>query len=110
LERSREQTDNELVIWDRIIASRPEDGGSLKIRGEKAKYNINDISGRFAERNATVRVGWNVQPHVGWLYWGAIDGVQLVQERTVEELEEGSANLGGTKFQFPLVGAGRVKV
>jgi len=42
----------------------------LRLRGQKAKYQISDITGRLAERgNVTLSVGWNVQPWVGALMW-----------------------------------------
>jgi len=44
--------------------------GVLRLRGQKAKYQISDITGRLAERgNVTLSVGWNVQPWVGALMW-----------------------------------------
>lgn len=44
--------------------------GVLRLRGQKAKYQISDITGRLAEReNVTLSVGWNVQPWVGALWW-----------------------------------------
>lgn len=64
-------TDNEVIIWDAILTERED--ALVSIVNEKAKYNFNDISGRFGQRNATLRVGWNLQPHVGALVWGTID-------------------------------------
>ncbi|EPS34503.1 hypothetical protein PDE_09467 [Penicillium oxalicum 114-2] len=47
-----------------------ENPGMLRLRGQKAKYQISDITGRLAEReNVTLSVGWNVQPWVGALLW-----------------------------------------
>lgn len=44
--------------------------GVLRLRGQKGKYQISDITGRLAERqNVTLHVGWNVQPWVGALLW-----------------------------------------
>lgn len=44
--------------------------GVLRLRGQKGKYQISDITGRLAERqNVTLHVGWNVQPWVGALMW-----------------------------------------
>ena len=105
------QTDNEVVIWDAILPN--PNTSRLSLRNEKAKYNINDIAGRFLQRNATVRFGWNVNPHVGALMWGAVSKeVQVHQEVGGEEAvdvdsEEGRA--GGKRgegwsFTFPPVG------
>jgi hypothetical protein len=47
----------------------------LRLRGQKAKYQISDITGRLAERsNVTLSVGWNVQPWVGALWWAPATG------------------------------------
>ena len=44
--------------------------GKLSLKNQKPKYQITDITGRIAERgNATLEVGWNVQPWVGALQW-----------------------------------------
>jgi hypothetical protein len=49
--------------------------GVLRLRGQKAKYQIGDITGRLAERqNVTLSVGWNVQPWVGALWWAPATG------------------------------------
>ncbi|KAL4929661.1 signal peptidase complex subunit SPC3 [Aspergillus undulatus] len=44
--------------------------GVLRLRDQKSKYQISDITGHMAERsNVTLSVGWNVQPWVGALWW-----------------------------------------
>ncbi|KAJ5165504.1 Microsomal signal peptidase subunit (Gp23) [Penicillium coprophilum] len=44
--------------------------GVLRLRGQKAKYQVSDVTGRLAQRqNVTLHVGWNVQPWVGALFW-----------------------------------------
>ncbi|KAL4886249.1 signal peptidase subunit-domain-containing protein [Aspergillus karnatakaensis] len=44
--------------------------GRLRLRDQKSKYQISDITGTMAERtNVTLAVGWNVQPWVGALWW-----------------------------------------
>ncbi|CAG7923139.1 unnamed protein product [Penicillium olsonii] len=49
--------------------------GVLRLRGQKGKYQISDITGRLAERqNVTLHVGWNVQPWVGALFWAPRTG------------------------------------
>lgn len=58
--------------------------GTLRLRGQKAKYQISDITGRLAERqNVTLSVGWNVQPWVGALWWGPGTGAVPRTEGTV---------------------------
>ena len=90
-----------MIIWDAILPS--DRTARLYLRNEKAKYDFNDIAGRFLERNATVRFGWNVQPHVGALRWGSFD----VEDAAVEEvdLESGAGRRGeGWGFTFPPAG------
>ncbi|KAK6347081.1 hypothetical protein TWF696_007161 [Orbilia brochopaga] len=64
---------NEAVIWDRIIDSAAP-SKKLSYKNIKAKYNIHDITGDYSHRNATLKLSWNVQPHVGVLMWGSAAG------------------------------------
>lgn len=58
--------------------------GVLRLRGQKAKYQISDITGLLAERrNVTLSVGWNVQPWVGALWWSPASGGVPRTEGTV---------------------------
>ncbi|KAF1363682.1 signal peptidase 22 kDa subunit [Lizonia empirigonia] len=44
--------------------------GDLHLRNQRPKYQITDISGKLqSRRNATLELGWNVQPWVGALTW-----------------------------------------
>jgi len=44
--------------------------GKLKLKGQKPKYVITDHTGMISDRsNATLELGWNVQPWVGVLLW-----------------------------------------
>ena len=102
------------MIWDAILPN-PKTS-RLSLRNEKAKYNFNDITGRFLQRNATVRFGWNVNPHVGTLTWGSVSKEVQVQEVHQEDggegvdidLEKGGKHGEGWTFTFPPVG-GRKK-
>jgi len=97
-------SDNEAVIWDAIIQS-PK-SANLHMENKRAKYNINDISGAFRERNATMKFSWNIQPHVGALVWGSVD---LAGEPVPEDdVEQGSAWDTITEFTFPPVGQKKV--
>jgi signal peptidase complex subunit 3 len=82
---------NEAVIWDQIIPADPlqnpnvaserrrkssasppskAERGLIRLRNAKSKYQITDVVGKIAERgNATLELGWNVQPWVGVLTW-----------------------------------------
>jgi len=58
---------NDAVIWDIIIPSKSV--AKLKLRNQRAKYTISDITNKYREQNATLSFGWNVQPHIGALIW-----------------------------------------
>lgn len=58
---------NDAIIWDIIIPSKEK--SKLKLRNQRAKYVINDVTNKFREQNATLTFGWNIQPHVGALTW-----------------------------------------
>ncbi|KAJ6155474.1 hypothetical protein N7470_006040 [Penicillium chermesinum] len=58
--------------------------GVLRLRGQKAKYQIGDVTGVLAERhNVSLAVGWNVQPWVGALWWSPGSGAVPRTEGTV---------------------------
>jgi hypothetical protein len=53
-----------------LTYSRTRRPGILKLSNQKPKYVITDYTGLIAERgNATLELGWNVQPWVGPLTW-----------------------------------------
>ena len=78
------------MIWDQIITADPSQNpnlpmdrrksksaplpkserGVIKLRNQKAKYQITDMIGNIAHKtNATLELSWNVQPWVGALTW-----------------------------------------
>ncbi|KAF3940741.1 hypothetical protein ABW19_dt0205454 [Dactylella cylindrospora] len=69
---------NEAVIWDKILPSSAP-SKKLQLKNIKSKYNIHDITGEWSGRNATVKLHWNVQPHVGVLMWNGV-GESLSKE------------------------------
>lgn len=67
--------------------------GVLRLRNQRPKYQISDITGRMSEkRNVTLSVGWNVQPWVGGLWWGPASGSVPHTTGLVEESK---------RFDFP---------
>ncbi|KAJ5134512.1 uncharacterized protein N7443_003866 [Penicillium atrosanguineum] len=75
--------------------------GVMRLRGQKAKYQINDITGRLAERgNVTLSVGWNVQPWVGALWWAPATGAVPRTEGTIVSSEA---------FDFPALKGKKVE-
>jgi hypothetical protein len=70
--------------------------GMLALKNQKPKYQITDPSGIMSERsNATLVVGWNVQPWVGTLLWdqGLLGG-------RIGAWKEGKVGRSGA-FDFP---------
>lgn len=62
--------------------------GILRLRNQRAKYQISDITGKMADRhNVTLSVGWNVQPWVGALWWGPGTGAMPHTKGQVERSE-----------------------
>lgn len=72
----------------------------LRLRNQKPKYPITDISGRIAERgNVTLVVGWNVQPWVGVLWWSDDGTVSTAKSRSVPRT---AGKVGRSRvFSFP---------
>lgn len=72
--------------------------GTLRLKNQRPKYQITDPSGRMTERaNATLELGYNVQPWVGallwtnwndWGYWKGLRGARS-QEWAFPELKGG---------------------
>ena len=81
----------------------PEQVGILKLDNQRPKYQISDVSGRIAGRaNATLELGWNVQPWVGALTWRTSEIVglgKMVDEASAEALQ------GSESFEFPTLKA-----
>lgn len=70
--RSTKKTSSASKTASKKASSEP---GKLRLRDQRAKYSIGDISGKMAEReNVTLSVGWNVQPWVGALWWAPQTG------------------------------------
>lgn len=61
---------NKVTFWDKIIKTK--DDAQLQLKNTRGAYSIYDIDKKFTGQNATMRLEWNVQPHVGWLVYGAI--------------------------------------
>lgn len=59
---------NKVTYWDKIITSK--DQAKLHLTRQNAKYSVWDIEKSFRNRNATVKLEWNIQPHVGPLIFG----------------------------------------
>jgi signal peptidase complex subunit 3 len=52
------------------VAEGGDSPGRLRLKGQKPKYVVTDHTGLLANRgNATLELGWNVQPWVGAQLW-----------------------------------------
>ncbi|KAK2763050.1 hypothetical protein FQN54_009683 [Arachnomyces sp. PD_36] len=101
---SPETPNTESIIWDTIIPAPPSPysltalteryfpsyasslskskkkstNPKIRLLNQKPKYQITDISGNIAgQKNASLIVGWNVQPWIGALQWNDISAVEV---------------------------------
>lgn len=81
-------------------APAPVPAWDLHLRNQRPKYQITDISGKLqSRRNATLELGWNVQPWVGALTWTNWQTLGVWKG-----LEGGRSE----PFEFPEIGAKKV--
>lgn len=66
------ESSNKVVYWDKIIQSK--DKANLSITNERSKYSVWDVEESFRNREATVKLEWNIQPYVGALIYGETKG------------------------------------
>ncbi|EGW32462.1 putative signal peptidase-complex component [Spathaspora passalidarum NRRL Y-27907] len=66
-----EGSSNKVTYWDKIIKSKDE--AKLHYVNQRSKYSVWDVEKSFRGRNATVRLEWNIQPHVGPLIYGSTE-------------------------------------
>lgn len=64
----RSDVKNSVTFWDMIIPNKKD--AVLKLKNQRGKYSVWDTSNTLAGRNATIKLKWNVQPHVGFLSFG----------------------------------------
>lgn len=78
-----EGSSNRVVYWDKIITSK--ENANLSLTSEKAKYSVWDVEESFRNREATLKLEWNIQPYVGLLTYGETEGVGNLTFPTVSE-------------------------
>ncbi|KAH3667805.1 hypothetical protein WICMUC_005205 [Wickerhamomyces mucosus] len=66
------ESSNKVVYWDKIITDK--NGANLTLSNELSKYSVWDVEESFRNREATVKLEWNIQPYVGPLVYGATLG------------------------------------
>lgn len=67
-----EGSSNKVTYWDKIITSK--DNANLTLQNEKSKYSVWDVEDTFRNREATVKLEWDIQPYVGMLISGETTG------------------------------------
>ena len=98
---------NDRKVKDRKVPSSSKRLGILRLRNQRPKYQITDMTGKIAGRtNATLQLGWNVQPWVGALRWRK--GLTLMNGRMIDDDDDANSNgIGGVysseSFDFPLL-------
>ncbi|CUM46220.1 Microsomal signal peptidase subunit 3 [Debaryomyces fabryi] len=68
-----EGSSNKITYWDKIITSKED--AVLLLKNQKSKYSVWDIEPSFREREAIVKLEWNLQPHIGPLVFGETDNI-----------------------------------
>lgn len=63
-----EGSSNKVTYWDKIITSKED--AVLSLRNQRSKYSVWDIEKSFRQRDAVVKLEWNIQPHIGPLIFG----------------------------------------
>lgn len=64
---------NKVTFWDKIIKDKKD--AKLSLKGQRGKYSVWDVEKSFRGRNATVKLEWNIQPHIGPLVFGETSNV-----------------------------------
>lgn len=67
---------NKVTYWDKIITSKEK--ANLTLSGVKSKYSVWDVEDTFRNREAIVRLEWDIQPYVGFLISGSTEGETTV--------------------------------
>lgn len=78
--------------------------GVLRLRNQRSKYQITDITGRIAEReNARLVVGWNIQPWIGLLKWSSGSNLEKNVPNGVSGIGFVTSGASGSSqpFNFP---------
>lgn len=72
-----DESSNKVTYWDKIITNKKD--SILNLKNQRSKYSIWDIEKSFRNRNATVKLEWNIQPYIGPLIYGETKGIDTFQ-------------------------------
>lgn len=76
---ARPDIQNSVSFWDRIITTK--DKAVLHLKNQRGFYSVYDVQKSFNANNATLKLGYNIQPYVGALIFGHfdVDGTSEIQ-------------------------------
>lgn len=74
---------NKVTYWDKIITSKED--AILKLSNVKSKYSVWDVEKSFRERDAIVKLEWNIQPWIGPLLFGETDAAAAFKFEKFQE-------------------------
>lgn len=66
-----DKSDNKLVIWDKILTNK--NNMYINYKNLKSKYSIWDYDPKLSGRSGQLKLGYNIQPHVGPLTFAEVD-------------------------------------
>lgn len=70
---------NKVTYWDKIILSKED--AKIELANQRSKYHVWDVEKSFRNRDAVVRLEWNIQPRVGPLIFGsAVSNTSITYE------------------------------
>lgn len=69
--KNRPDISNTIAFWDKIITSKEK--AVLSLKNQRGHYSVYDVQKSFNNNNATLRLGYNIQPWVGALIFGHFD-------------------------------------
>lgn len=84
-----DDSSNKITYWDKIITDKKD--AVLSLKNQRSKYSVWDVEKSFRGREATVKLGWNIQPHIGPLISGET-GVSTFKFAEVESKKKESTN------------------
>ncbi|KAK6463928.1 microsomal signal peptidase subunit 3 [Scheffersomyces coipomensis] len=59
---------NKVTYWDSIIVYKED--AKIHLTNQRSKYSVWDVENSFREREAILKLEWNIQPYIGPLIFG----------------------------------------
>ncbi|ODV92549.1 hypothetical protein CANCADRAFT_87868 [Tortispora caseinolytica NRRL Y-17796] len=73
----RDDIENNVVFWDKIVKSADE--AVISLKNARGKYEFCDLHPSFENRSAQLSFGWSIQPYTGFLLWDNVATTGTVQ-------------------------------